>query len=134
MNWNRHQIITTTVISQFSPLILEDTGRTLLFNGAEDHKVPSTSRALVDGDLFRLAGRVIGHSFIHGGPKFYGLSPLILQLVIGNKEECPTLGLCDCPDLDVADVVSVVSLTLRIIYICSIMPELQIPPNLFSCF
>lgn len=53
-------------------------GRTLLFNGADDHKVPSTSKALTDGDLYRVAGRAIGHSFIHRGPCFTGLSPSML--------------------------------------------------------
>lgn len=89
----------------------ENTGRTLLFNGTDDHKVPSTSRAVIDGDLFRVAGRAIGHSFIHGGPQFAGLSPSMLQLIVGSDEESAAIELSDCPDTDVVDVVSVVSVT-----------------------
>lgn len=87
-------------------LNLENTGRTLLFNGGDDHKVPSTSRALIDGDLFRVAGRAIGHSFIHGGPCFYGLSSSMLQLIVASNEEPIVLQLSDCPDTDVVEVVS----------------------------
>lgn len=89
--------------------LLDNTGRTLLFNGSCDHKVPSTSRALIDGDLFRVAGRAIGHSFIHGGPSFTGLSPTMLQLITGSNEESAVFELSDCPDTDVLDVVSYVS-------------------------
>ncbi|XP_023811216.1 uncharacterized protein LOC110014692 isoform X2 [Oryzias latipes] len=88
-------------------LNLENTGRTLLFNGADDHKVPSTSRALIDGDLFRVAGRAIGHSFIHGGPSFTGLSPAMQHLIVGSNEESAVFELSDCPDTDVVEVVSV---------------------------
>ncbi|XP_013855930.1 uncharacterized protein LOC106511731, partial [Austrofundulus limnaeus] len=87
-------------------LNLENTGRTLLFNGAGDHKVPSTSRALIDGDLFRVAGRAIGHSFIHGGPSFTGLSPAMLQLITGSDEDSAVFEVSDCPDTDILDVVS----------------------------
>ncbi|XP_049419864.1 uncharacterized protein LOC125881002 isoform X2 [Epinephelus fuscoguttatus] len=88
-------------------LDLESTGRTLLFNGTGDHKVPSTSRPLIDGDLFRVAGHAIGHSFIHGGPRFTGLSPAMLQQIVGSNEESAALELSDCPDTDVVDVVSI---------------------------
>ncbi|XP_047202733.1 uncharacterized protein LOC124856403 isoform X1 [Girardinichthys multiradiatus] len=88
-------------------LDFENTGRTLLFNGSGDHKVPSTSKALIDGDLFRVAGRVIGHSFIHGGPRLAGLSPAMLQLIVGSNQEFAALELADCPDTDVLDVVCV---------------------------
>ncbi|KAJ8250866.1 hypothetical protein GJAV_G00214110 [Gymnothorax javanicus] len=92
-------------------LNLENTGRILLFNGADDHKVPSTSRALIDGNLFRVAGPAIGHSFIHGGPRFTGLSPSMSQLIVGSNEESAVFELSDCPDTDVVDVVFVRELT-----------------------
>ncbi|XP_076836719.1 uncharacterized protein LOC143504293 [Brachyhypopomus gauderio] len=85
---------------------LDNCGKTLLFNGEDDHKVPSTSRALVDGDLFRVVGRMIGHTFIHGGPLFSGLSPSLLPLLSGSKDAAPILELKDCPDIDVANIVT----------------------------
>jgi len=35
----------------------------------------------------------------------------MLQLIVGNTEESAALELADCPDTDVVDVVSVVSVT-----------------------
>ena len=52
--------------------------------------IPSRSRDLLDSDLFVVAGRLIGHSFIHGGPSFGGLSPAILYVLLGGSpEEAP---------------------------------------------
>ncbi|RVE61339.1 hypothetical protein OJAV_G00169860 [Oryzias javanicus] len=87
-------------------LNLDNAGKTLLFSGTDDHKVPSTSRALLDGDLFRVVGRAIGHSFIHGGPCFTGLSPSMMELIMGRNDECAVMDLSDCPDTDVIEVVS----------------------------
>ncbi|KAJ8270424.1 hypothetical protein GJAV_G00114420 [Gymnothorax javanicus] len=105
----RHLFSTTVDKIQFGfDLDIENTGKTLLFNRTADHKVPSTARVLVDGDLFRVAGRIIGHSFLHGGPQFTGMSPAIIQQIVGNKDSFPVLELADCPDTDVIDVVSLV--------------------------
>ncbi len=101
-----HQLSLYLVLS-----LSDNTGRTLLFNGMDDHKVPSTSRALLDGDLFRVAGRAIGHSFIKGGPLLTGLSPSMQQLLVGSNEESAVFEVADCPDTDVVDVVSLVSFT-----------------------
>ncbi|XP_051951404.1 uncharacterized protein LOC127621731 [Xyrauchen texanus] len=87
-------------------LDIDNCGKTLLFNGEDDHKVPSTSRALLDGDLFRVVGRMIGHSFINGGPLYSGLSAAFFPLLSGSKDDTPILELKDCPDTDVIEVVS----------------------------
>ncbi len=90
----------------------------LLFNGEDDHKVPSTSRALLDGDLFTVGGRMIGHTFINEGPLYSGLSPAFFPLLSGSKDETPVLELKDCPDTDVIEVVSLVYVYIYIyIYI-----------------
>lgn len=47
---------------------------TALFEGQTDHLVPSLYAALLEGDLFLMAGRTVGHSAIHGGPTLSGLS------------------------------------------------------------
>ncbi len=86
----------------------------LLFNGEDDHKVPSTSRALLDGDLFRVVGRMIGHKFINEGPLYSGLSQAFFPLLSGSKDETPVLELKDCPDTDVIEVVSLVCIYIYI--------------------
>ncbi|XP_057213283.1 uncharacterized protein LOC130568441 isoform X2 [Triplophysa rosa] len=87
-------------------LDIDNCGKTLLFNGEDDHKVPSTSRALLDGDLFRVVGRMIGHTFINEGPLYSGLSPAFFPLLSGSKDDTPLFELKDCPDTDVIEVVS----------------------------
>lgn len=39
---------------------------TTMFEGQRDHLVPALSAALIESDLFVVAGRMIGHSAIHG--------------------------------------------------------------------
>ena len=55
-----------------------------MFVGQEDHKVPNISRVLEEGDLFRVVGRIIGHCFLNGGPPFHGLSPVVVQMILGT--------------------------------------------------
>ncbi|XP_049333533.1 uncharacterized protein LOC125801211 isoform X2 [Astyanax mexicanus] len=56
-------------------LNIEGPGKTLFFLGEEDHQLPSTSKILLDSGLYVVAGRMIGHSILHGGP---GLSSLTI--------------------------------------------------------
>lgn len=48
-----------------------------MFEGEEDHLIPSTSHLLLESGLFVVAGRMIGHSFLHDGPTLCGLSQLL---------------------------------------------------------
>lgn len=77
-----------------------NTGTTLLFKGDPDHLVPSTSQILVDGDLFLMAGRIVGHSFIQGGPCLSGISSTVIHILLGRPAETATIQLQDCPDLN----------------------------------
>ncbi|XP_062399430.1 uncharacterized protein LOC134089117 isoform X2 [Sardina pilchardus] len=83
-------------------LNLENTAKTLLFEGEPGHLVPSTARSLLDNDLFKVAGRIIGHCFIHSGPKF---APAILHALVGNPLETATVTLQDCADVDIRTVI-----------------------------
>uniref|UniRef100_A0A3P9HTJ3 HECT domain-containing protein n=1 Tax=Oryzias latipes TaxID=8090 RepID=A0A3P9HTJ3_ORYLA len=60
---------------------------TLLFEGQADHLTPSTSKVLLQSDLFKMAGRMIGHSFLHGGPPLTGISPAILHVLLGSPKK-----------------------------------------------
>ncbi len=77
-----------------------NTDTTLLFEGESDHLVPSTSQILVESDMFMMAGRMVGHSFIHGGPCLSGISPAVIHVLLGRPPETATIQLQDCPDLD----------------------------------
>lgn len=77
--------------------------------------MPSTSTFLLEGDIFHVAGRIIGHSFLNGGPRLTGLSQAILDLISG-KEDTNQLAAQDSPDIDVREVVTLVCLSVVVCY------------------
>ncbi|MED6236697.1 hypothetical protein ATANTOWER_012921 [Ataeniobius toweri] len=81
---------------------------TLLFEGEQNHLTPSTSRLLLERDLFVVAGRIIGHSFLNGGPRLFGLSPGIIHVLFGGDPETATVTESDCADQDVHEVIRMV--------------------------
>ncbi|XP_031156039.1 uncharacterized protein LOC116050146 isoform X1 [Sander lucioperca] len=78
---------------------------TRLFEGEPGHLVPSASHFLVESDMFMVAGRMVGHSFLHGGPCLLGLSPAVVHVLLGGSPETATVTLEDCPDLDIRETV-----------------------------
>ncbi|XP_032431527.1 uncharacterized protein LOC116727944 isoform X1 [Xiphophorus hellerii] len=79
---------------------------TRLFEGEPGHWVPSASHFLVESDMFLVAGRMIGHAFLHGGPRLSGLSPAVIHVLFGGSPETATVTLEDCPDLDIRETIS----------------------------
>ncbi|XP_061910685.1 uncharacterized protein LOC133654383 [Entelurus aequoreus] len=79
---------------------------TKIFEGEPDHLIPSISNKLLDNDMFAVAGRMIGHSFLHHGPSFPGLSPAIVHILLGGSLETAPITVQDCPDLDIRDIVT----------------------------
>lgn len=84
---------------------------TTLFEGETDHLVPTTSAVLVESEMFIMAGRMIGHSLINGGPALSGLSLAVVSALTGGSKESSTANLCleDCPDLDHRETIGLVS-------------------------
>lgn len=78
---------------------------TRLFEGEPDHLIPSVSEELLENNLFVMAGRMIGHSFMHNGPSFPGLSPAIVHVLFGGLLETAPVTIRDCPDLDIREIV-----------------------------
>lgn len=70
--------------------------------------MPSSSAFLVESDLFLMAGRIIGHCFLHGGPPLTGLSPAIVHILSGGTPETATLEINDCPDIDLREKLQLV--------------------------
>ncbi|CAN9516071.1 unnamed protein product [Ophioblennius macclurei] len=79
---------------------------TRLFEGEPDHLIPSVSHKLLSNDMFAAAGRMMGHSFLHRGPSFPGLSPAVIHVLFGGSLETAPVTVSDCPDLDVRDAVA----------------------------
>ncbi|KAF3856918.1 hypothetical protein F7725_017641 [Dissostichus mawsoni] len=85
---------------------------TLLFEGQQDHLIPSTSQILVESDLFLMAGRMMGHSFIHGGPCLSGLCPAVIHVLLGGNMDTATIQLEDIADLDIRQTVELQDVTV----------------------
>ncbi|KAL7380716.1 hypothetical protein ABVT39_022730 [Epinephelus coioides] len=83
-------------------------GATNLFDGEPDHLVPSSSAFIVDSDLFLMAGCMIGHCFLNGGPALTGLSPAIVHVLCGGTPETALMKINDCPDLDLREKITLV--------------------------
>ncbi|KAM9431929.1 uncharacterized protein Hap1MRO34_002921 [Clarias gariepinus] len=81
---------------------------TRLFDGEPDHFVPSSSAYLVDSDLFLMAGKMIGHCFLHGGPPLSGLSPAVVHVISGGNAETAVVHISDCPDFDLRQKIMLV--------------------------
>ncbi|KAL2098316.1 hypothetical protein ACEWY4_007523 [Coilia grayii] len=80
-------------------------GRTLLFEGEADHLVPAASEAPIESNLFRVAGRMLGHSFLHNGPIVTGLSPAVIHVLFNGDPEMATVAIEDCPDLHIRNII-----------------------------
>ncbi|XP_060756704.1 G2/M phase-specific E3 ubiquitin-protein ligase-like isoform X2 [Neoarius graeffei] len=57
-----------------------------------------------------MAGRMIGHSVIHGGPTLSGLSPAVVDALIYSTKEMAASKLCmeDCSDVEHRETISLV--------------------------
>lgn len=84
-----------------------------VFEGEPDHLIPSVSEELLENNMFTMAGRMIGHTFLHNGPSFPGLSPAIIHILFGGSPETAPVTLRDCPDCDLREIVEKVSLTSK---------------------
>ncbi|XP_062846985.1 uncharacterized protein LOC134309265 [Trichomycterus rosablanca] len=75
---------------------------TLLFEGEPEHLVPAASPVLLESDLFRMAGRILGHTVINGGPTLPGLSQAVVSALTSGQNEMTKSKLCleDCSDIE----------------------------------
>ena len=69
-----------------------------LFEGTEDHKLPTPNPFLQQCRMYVAVGKFIAHSILHGGPGLHGLSPVFKNYVISGE----TSGLTPVPE-DIPD-------------------------------
>ncbi len=87
----------------------------IFFEGEEDHLIPIHDQTLRCTGSFKAIGRIIGHSFLHGGPLLYGISPAVkrfwaLTATSGNKdpnlETLPaSITIADVSDVDLREYI-----------------------------
>lgn len=59
--------------------------------------------------MFVVAGRMIGHSFLHGGPLLTGVSPAMIHVLLGDTPQTATITLEDVADMDIRETIRPVS-------------------------
>ena len=64
-----------------------------LFEGTEDHKLPTPNPFLQQCGMYVAVGKFTAHSILHGGPGLHGLSPVFKNYIISGE----TSGLNSCP-------------------------------------
>ncbi|KAK1904039.1 G2/M phase-specific E3 ubiquitin-protein ligase, partial [Dissostichus eleginoides] len=65
----------------------------------------ATSQILVESNLFVVAGRMIGHCFLHGGPGLHGVSEAIIHMLLHGDVDTATIYLADVADLDLRETI-----------------------------
>lgn len=93
------QIVHDTILSGIHPPFP-------CFEGAKDHLLPIHSQELQGMGIFRLIGRAIAHSILHGGPPFEGLATPVKKYLLTSsiEEAADTISIDDCPYLDVVEL------------------------------
>lgn len=87
---------------------------TMLFEGETDHKIPVPNALLCNSGLYTSVGRMIVHSFLHGGPPLYGLSPAVLEFWTRESiSEAVTIE--DIPDYDLRQALKEVLVLLLLL-------------------
>ena len=78
-----------------------------LFEGAEGHKLPATTHALLSMGTFKAVGVLMAHSLLNGGHGFVGLAtPIQHNLVYpGPDSHPPTFSPQDIPMQELENVV-----------------------------
>lgn len=52
---------------------------------------------------------MIGHAFLHGGPRLAGVSQAIVHVLLGGSAETATVQIEDCPDHDIRETIKLIS-------------------------
>lgn len=63
---------------------------------------------LIESDLFRVAGRMLAHSFLLNGPHVARLSPAVVHVLFNGDAETATVVTEYCPDLHIRDIIKLV--------------------------
>lgn len=65
-------------------------------------------QALIESNLFQVAGRMLDNAFLHDGPLVTGLSPAVIHVLFNGDPEMATVVTEDCPDLHIRKIIKLV--------------------------
>jgi hypothetical protein len=74
-----------------------------LFDGEEDHRLPSLDISLLRSRIFPLVGKLMSYLGVHSGHSFLGLSPSAVGFITmkeGDSDEQIEMTLEDIPDVE----------------------------------
>jgi len=80
----------------------------IFLEGEQDHRLPIYDRSLRLSGAFKAVGRILGHSALHGGSSFCGLSAAVVHYwTLGKETEVPPpISVRDLPDLELRELIS----------------------------
>lgn len=81
--------------------------KSVVFEGAPDHKLPMVNPLLRQTGFFEAVGKMIGHSALHGGPPMYGISNAAIHFWCSNnvREEAFVIEIEDVNDIQLREIV-----------------------------
>ena len=89
----------------------------IFFEGERDHRLPLHNQSLRLTGAFKAVGRIIGHCALHEGPALHGISPAVKYYLshpsVDLFEQPPPVSVEDIPDIDLRQLISQVSMTVR---------------------
>ena len=91
-----------SVLSQVDPAF-----NIQLFGGMEGHLIPLYGVDAISSGCFEMAGKLVAHSILHGGPGLVGLAPALVRYIctgsVAEAKELVTLE--DLYDIDLKEVI-----------------------------
>lgn len=93
------------------PLDGADQGKlTKVFDGEEDHQLPIPNALLRNAGFYTSVGKMIAHSFLHGGPPLYGVSSAVVEFWCQDSINAVTRD--DVADYDLREALKEVSISV----------------------
>ena len=86
------------------------------FEGESDHLLPIHNQLLQQMGTYTCIGKMIGHSVLHGGPGFYGISQVAKHYWTHDdlQKSPPPMVIEDIPDLNMRETIKEVCTAMRI--------------------
>ena len=94
-----------------------------LFTGERGHYIPVMNMDAISSGCFKMVGKLLAHSVLHGGPGLPGLAPAVTKyLVSGSVTDAADLvTVADIPDIDLRCLIENMVCYSRYFYYCCLL-------------
>lgn len=78
-----------------------------LFTGERGHYVPLMNMDAISSGCFKMVGKLLAHSVLHGGPGLPGLAPAVRKYLVSGSviDAADLVSVEDIPDIDLRDLI-----------------------------